>query len=296
MWPWRSGEKAALAGVLGINRRNLDYVYCGDGKRRFPLVDDKILAKRILLEAGLSVPDSIAEVASRSDIRSTLAALAAQARFVIKPARGFGGAGVKVYRDHEPFGMQGHDRHEEFEFHMAAILAGMYAMDALADRVLVEAFVEETTELRQLHGDTGVSDLRIIVRDGTPVMAMLRLPCRDSSPTANLHRGGIGVGVNVDTGITTFAIQRGAPLSTHPDTGLALTGFRIPLWPAILAMALPLNRAFDIRYLGADLVIDTRRGPLILEVNARPGLAIQLANRRGLLSALQAIGADDRRE
>jgi D-alanine-D-alanine ligase-like ATP-grasp enzyme len=43
------------------------------------------------------------------------------------------------------------------------------------------------------------------------------------------------------------------------------------------------SRAVGLGYLGADIVLDHRQGPLLLEANARPGLAIQIANGQGLL-------------
>ena len=42
-------------------------------------------------------------------------------------------------------------------------------------------------------------------------------------------------------------------------------------------------------YQGVDLVLDKDKGPLILELNARPGLNIQIANRAGLLTRLQLV-------
>ena len=42
-------------------------------------------------------------------------------------------------------------------------------------------------------------------------------------------------------------------------------------------------------YLGVDVVIDREQGPLILELNARPGLAIQIANQSGLGLRLEQI-------
>ena len=42
-------------------------------------------------------------------------------------------------------------------------------------------------------------------------------------------------------------------------------------------------------YFGADIATDRQRGPLLLELNARPGLAIQIANGQGLLSRLKLI-------
>lgn len=42
-------------------------------------------------------------------------------------------------------------------------------------------------------------------------------------------------------------------------------------------------------YVGVDMVLDKNLGPLILELNARPGLAIQIANFRGLEPRLQYV-------
>lgn len=42
-------------------------------------------------------------------------------------------------------------------------------------------------------------------------------------------------------------------------------------------------------YIGVDIVLDRDLGPLVLELNARPGLSIQLANKIGLLPRLQRI-------
>jgi len=39
-------------------------------------------------------------------------------------------------------------------------------------------------------------------------------------------------------------------------------------------------------YLGVDIVLDKAYGPMLLELNARPGLAIQVANQAGLRQRL----------
>ena len=57
-------------------------------------------------------------------------------------------------------------------------------------------------------------------------------------------------------------------------------------------MLLMAARTFEMAglgYLGVDLVIDHERGPLLLEMNARPGLAIQIANRAGLYGRLKCV-------
>jgi hypothetical protein len=47
----------------------------------------------------------------------------------------------------------------------------------------------------------------------------------------------------------------------------------------------------DLGDLGAGVVLDRDRGPMILELNARPDLAIQVANGFGMLPRMQAIDA-----
>ena len=75
----------------------------------------------------------------------------------------------------------------------------------------------------------------------------------------------------------------------HPDTGSSIEGIQIPQWDSLLANA---SRCFDLThlgYLGVDMVLDETHGPMILEINARPGLAVQIANRIGLTSRLSTV-------
>lgn len=279
----------ATQGILGINRRNLEYVYRAGTRRRFPLVDDKIQAKRILESVGVAVPTSIAELERRVEIPAWVKRLREHDRFVVKPSRGRRGAGVRVFVG-DPTN-PGRDE-EALAFHMAAILSGTFTGDARRDRVLVEEFVEECPTLREIHGGVGVSDVRVILHESRPVMAMLRIPCAASGCAANLHRGGVGVGIDPASGRTTFAVQRSRVVSAHPDTGLSLTGRSVPMWGEILDLVRPINRVFGLDYLGVDIIPHAGRGPVVLEVNARPGLTIQIANRRGLRDALARARED----
>ena len=54
--------------------------------------------------------------------------------------------------------------------------------------------------------------------------------------------------------------------------------------PASLTVARDLA---PLGYLGVDIVLDRELGPMMLELNARPGLAIQIANNQGLAPILQ---------
>jgi hypothetical protein len=63
----------------------------------------------------------------------------------------------------------------------------------------------------------------------------------------------------------------------------------MPAWDRILEMAARCYEMTCLGYLGVDIVVDRELGPLILELNARPGLAIQIANGSGLRHRLQAV-------
>lgn len=54
-------------------------------------------------------------------------------------------------------------------------------------------------------------------------------------------------------------------------------------------MATNLGDKTEFGYLGVDIVLDQEKGRLLLEINARPGISIQIANQAGLLPRLDAI-------
>ena len=85
------------------------------------------------------------------------------------------------------------------------------------------------------------------------------------------------------------AIQFDRPVTEHPDSGADLMSVRVPRWTGLLELAARSADATNMGYIGADIVIDRDRGPLLLELNARPGLAIQLANNEGLAPRVKAV-------
>ena len=133
----------------------------------------------------------------------------------------------------------------------------------------------------------GVPDIRVIVFRGYPIMAMVRLPTRASSGKANLHQGAVGAGIDLATGITLDGVVGTEVVTHHPDTTHAIAGLRIPDWETILDISARCFELTGLGYIGVDIVLDRDLGPLVLELNARPGLAIQIANRQGLLRRLR---------
>ncbi|MFQ5552613.1 MAG: sugar-transfer associated ATP-grasp domain-containing protein, partial [Thermoplasmata archaeon] len=163
------------------------------------------------------------------------------------------------------------------------------------DEVLIEALLTPH-EFVTPFAPKGVPDVRILCLLGHPVMAMLRLPTLESQGKANLHLGAVGVGVELATGTVSFGTWKGEIVSRHPDTGARLTGFEVPFWEQILEIAAEAQQLSGLGFAGVDVVLDARHGPLVLEVNRRPGLEIQKANGTGLLPRLRAIEGLSRRQ
>ena len=279
--------------VLGVNARNRLLVRQYNQRKHYPLADDKIRAKELLLAAGVPVPRTLAEFSSLIEALRAAETLQAHAEFVVKPANGRGGNGILVLVGRTSGGWLDHGGRlhtpRAVTQHISNIIFGNYA-HGLSDRALVEErLVQAPLVGTQLL--PGLPDIRVITLRGVPLLSMLRLPTQRSHGKANLHQGAIGVGVDLDTGRTTYATFRGRPVERHPDTDAPLVGQLLPRWPDVLDVASRAARAFPLGYLGIDVALDARRGPVVLEANVRPGLEIQNANLQGL-RAIAAAAAD----
>jgi alpha-L-glutamate ligase-like protein len=279
-------------GILGMNRRNAEYIMRCNPRSVYPLVDDKLLTKRLAEEHQIPTPPLYHVIQYHGDIVGFKMALGDQREFVVKPARGSGGSGIVLVGDRTADGLMKQNGEviswEDLTYHISDVLSGIYSLEGLEDRALIEALIHPDPVFAAVTF-SGVPDIRIVVYRGVPVMGMLRLPTRVSDGKANLHRGAIGVGIDIGKGTTLTAVHRSEIVTHHPDTGNPVSGMVVPHWKTILLMA---ARAFDLTglgFLGADMVIDWQRGPLLLELNARPGLQIQMANQTGLLRRLELI-------
>lgn len=279
-------------GVLGLNRRNLDYVLRHNKRRLYPLVDDKLHTKELASRAGMAVPELYGVIEVAHQIRNLPGILKERSDFVIKPARGSGGKGIFVFsgRVKENYRMTDGTimTQAELNYYVSNMLSGIYSLSGLPDKALIEQRVQ-FDPLFEAVSYLGVPDIRIIVFLGVPTMAMVRLPTRMSNGKANLHQGAVGAGVDMVTGKTISAVWRNDILTEHPDTGNSVTGLQIPRWEGLLGLAARCYELTGLGYQGVDIVLDREKGPLILELNARPGLNIQIANQAGLLPRLKLV-------
>lgn len=279
-------------GVLGVNQRNVGYLFMVNERKKYPLVDDKILTKEVLTDNGLPVPKLYTVFSSNSELRALETRLASLTSFVVKPAKGACGRGVLILRREreglwsEPDGDSWNLT--ELRQHISSTISGIFSLAGQPDVALIEEKIEPL-DMFQTIAPGGLADIRIVVYKGVPVMSMLRIPTFASNGHANLHQGAIGVGIDMVSGLSLSGVHRHRLITAHPDTNCPIRGLRIPCWDKMILMAAKTYDVVELGYLGVDMVIDKDRGPLILELNARPGLSIQIANSAGLNLRLQAV-------
>jgi len=275
-----------------MNARNLDFIRPGGSKRAKNLVDDKLRTKQMLKKAGLPVAKRIAVIRNRSQFYN-FDWDSLPPSFVLKPNRGLGGEGIMV-----TFGQKKNGKWvlpldkdadvSDIQLRVSNILDGDYSITSTPD----VAFFEERIKIHptfKLYSYKGVPDVRIIVYNKVPIMAMLRLPTKGSNGKANLHAGGIGVGIDIKTGITTHALQRNKMIEVIPEKKFPIRGIQIPYWNQMLEIAIESQIASGLNYVGVDIAVDREHGPIILELNARPGLSIQVANLAPLKDRLLRV-------
>ena len=275
--------------ILGMNSRNREIVTTLNSKADIIKANDKILSKEAFKAAGVPAPPTYFTVRRFREVDQLPELLANRESLVIKPANGAKGDGILLFTrrqgehfydpDGKPWDL------EKIQHHFYEILNGNFSKGGNPDHVLAEGLIHPAPAFSELI-DRGMPDLRIILHQQKPVAAMMRLPTSKSSGKANLHQGAIGVGINIHTGICGRGFIKGQALDHHPDTGSLIDGFQIPDWDRILEVAQLAQSAIPLGYAGVDLCLDRHLGPIVLEINARPGIEIQNVGQQGLKELL----------
>ncbi|OGY11769.1 MAG: hypothetical protein A3A58_00825 [Candidatus Blackburnbacteria bacterium RIFCSPLOWO2_01_FULL_41_27] len=287
-----------LSSILGLNARFQLYSYPSNSRRGRKVAGSKLLTKRILRKAEIPIPEIYAKFTTQEDIYNFDWTKLPE-RFAFKPSRGLGGEGIVVVRKkatrHSSSGQvewittqRTRVGIEDLKLHGMDILEGAYSAGNVPDNAFIEEFVGRNKAFRR-YAYRGTPDIRVIVYNKVPVMAMLRLPTRESSGRANIHQGALGVGVDIATGVTTHAVWHGNLIRFKPGSKRKLHGIKIPQWNRILEIATACSEPIGLGYLGVDVVLHPEKGPMVLEVNAEPGLEIQLANIAGLRRRLDRV-------
>ncbi|WP_424687015.1 MAG: alpha-L-glutamate ligase-like protein [Halarcobacter ebronensis] len=284
--------KLKKLGILGMNDRNINYIGKHNDRKNFPLVDNKLKTKKLAQKHGISVPKLLGYIQYQVEINHFEDYIENQNGFVIKPAQGSGGKGILVIvkRDKDKFIKPSGEAldYNDIKRHISNILSGLYSLGGRNDVAVFEKLVDFDDAFDGFSYE-GVPDVRVIVYKGFPTLSMMRLSTSNSDGKANLHQGAVGVGIDIKTGKALNAVQFDRPIKLHPDTNKNLKELVVPFWDEILHLSARCYEMTNMGYLGADIVIDKNLGPLVLELNARPGLAIQIANDIGALKRFSLI-------
>ena len=276
--------------VLGINARNYLYIRKYNRRKWKLVADDKLDTKKRLLDEGVPTPGLLAEFQTLQSARD-FDWKSLPSSFVLKPAHGYGGRGIVVVNKWDgQVGMtsNGEVTQLELESEVFGAIDGAHSLKNLPDSAFIEDCIQPHSFFKK-YTHKGIPDIRVIVCNGIPVMAMARIPTVSSSGKANLHLGAVGVGIDMRTGITTFGVVNGHLVKSIPDKKLKVRGIKIPDWEKILLTAVKAQKVSRLGFVGIDIVLDQERGPLVLEINARPGLSIQIANQESLRTRLERV-------
>lgn len=297
-------QRSKYKNILGLNRRNQEYIRPFNPPSAKRIADNKILTKKVLAKENIKTPEVYKLIRNKQQLKF-IDWDSLPKSFVIKPNQGTGGNGIIVFYGKKK-GQYAWIRpngdimtKNDIILHVENILDGRFSMGNRKDIAIIEERVKTAPLLKQ-YSYKGVPDIRVICFNGVPIMAMTRIPTKRSNGTANLHSGAICTGIDIATGITTYSMQMdtNSPFSdTYEDIDTTqdlkenkiLSGIHIPEWDSILEIALKCQRVSKLGYIGVDIALDAEHGPIVFELNARPGLGIQVANKAGLRWRLEKV-------
>lgn len=277
-------------GILGLNARNLLYLRPYNPRKAVAFADNKLKTKAYLSARGIPGAKMYAKIESRDQLRAfDFGSLPDSC--VLKPNYGFGGEGILVLqgRKNGMFLEQGkYPIPEQYmREHIEDILDGKFSVNGKQDTAFFEKILVAHEGFAPFR-PAGLPDVRIVVFNLVPVMAMLRVPTVASRGKANVHMGGIGIGIDMAKGTTTHAFQYSHLIDELPHGGPP-SGIEIPHWEEMLLIASRIQSMTNIGYLAVDLTLDEDQGPVLLEVNARAGLMVQVANLSPLRARLERV-------
>ena len=278
--------------ILGMNARERLYrtLNKSQGKK---YANSKLELKRLMESNTIPTPKLYARFASMDEVYDFNFSEISTS-FVVKPIGGNGGKGILVIRrkgEAKPYWVDYEGKSiksDDVVLHIHDILDGLYSTYGTSHEAFVEERIHIHPRFRRMVFK-GTPDVRVIVFNKVPVMAMLRLPTRESEGRANLHQGAIGVGIDIATGITLRGIKNNQIVKRVPDSTKKLNGVKIPSWTKTLETAVRVSELTGLAFCGVDLFIDETRGPMVVEVNANPVLSIQIANGAGLRRRLDRV-------
>lgn len=276
-------------GLLGINARNLLYIKAYNPKKAIMMADSKIKTKNFLSARGIPVAKFYGAIHNKKELDNYDWNNLPNS-FVVKPNSGYGGEGILIITGRKGANwIQSNGERmsqEALTRHIGDILDGRYSLANISDIAFFEQRLESPEPFKKM-SYKGLPDIRVVVHNLIPVMAMMRLSTEESQGKANVHFGGIAVGIDIAKGEMTYITQYNKEIDSIPGYG-PVKGTKIPHWDEILLIASRVQHTTNLGFAAVDITLD-KSGPILLEINARAGLAVQIANMAPLRRRLERI-------
>jgi alpha-L-glutamate ligase-like protein len=279
--------------VIGMNERNYRLINRLNPREFRNFANDKALCKKVLEDNNIPTPQTYCVIETMREIEAKLDTILHLENLVVKPAMGNGGQGILILERLQENVWQTPSgdvfSRKALVMHIANVLFGKFS-SRLFDKVIIEYRLMPHSDFQAIF-KKGVPDFRIILLNAQPVMAMLRMPTEESDGKANLHAGAIGLGVDLETGRLTRGYNQitDEMVSRHPDSKVLFEGMKLPEWEKTLEISIATAKVFPLNYLGIDIVYDEKLGPMVIEINSRPGMQIQNVNAVGLKKVIDKI-------
>jgi len=297
LWGWRRGFTTDSIYYYKLTPENVDE-YVSDVARfiRTPRINgpfasallNKIVFSDIVSCCGGPVPEyhclasegkllPIGERYRMCDADGVIEACTTGEKFVVKPAGGGGGVGVRVISSENGTLTVNGEPVPESKFRAF--------IESLNGAVICEFVVQHDYAAKVFPHST--NSIRILsmwdYEKGTPFLPFAghRFGRTTTIPTDNIGLGGIPAQVDITTGELQAAscTPPGRPeewLSEHPDTGARIEGVVVPNWGTVTEGLVGLARKMPyIPYIGWDIVV-TADGFRVIEGNNYPHLAHQI--------------------
>lgn len=248
--------------ILGLNSR-YQYTKLNPGSAK-KYGFSKLRTKALLAEHRINTAQ-IYHIFENLDDIDTIEWNNIQTPFVIKPASGSAGKGIiiieKKIQNKAVWITNEKDTlsEEDLNLHITNILDGEFSTWGSHHKAIVEEKISGHPTLAK-YSYRGTADIRVVVFNSVPVMAMLRIPTKESAGKANLDKGAIGLGIDLATGITTHGIiGKGEKITHFPNSKKKVNGIKIPYWNRVLELAVRAANAAGYVFMGADIFIDENR-------------------------------------
>ena len=277
--------------ILWQNARNLDFIWKYNTNEAKELADSKLKTKDFLSKKWISVSESIFVIKNHKELEET-DLNTFETPFVVKPNAGYWWKWILIIdkKDSENNFITNDWQifnYDELNQHLNDILDGFYSLSWSRDKVIFERKIEIDHSV-DLLWKYWLPDIRVIVFNSVPVLAMLRVPTANSKWKANLHAWACWVWIDIWSWRLTYITQFKKLIKSIPWIW-DVRWIELPHWDEILSLAVKTQQVSNIWYIWCDIVLDDKVWPMILEVNIRPWLEVQVANRVPLLARLEKV-------